>query len=547
MSGFDLGMAEALKLADSLDPELLRVIDASSRWAPLPGPQTWAWDSPADELFYGGAAGGGKTDFVCGLALEEHIVSIIYRREAPQLSGITDRLTELLGGRDKFHGGDKVWRPGGMRQIEYGSMPNPGDEQKYQGRPHDLIVFDEITQFTEWMVRYLQTWNRPASHVPRTQRCRMVATGNPPTTPEGLWVTQYWGPWLDESHELYGKVAPGELVWYATVEGEDVRAPDGGPFNVPGTDKWILPRSRTFIPAKVEDNPFLMAAGYADTLEALPEPLRSQMREGNFQVGQNDHEWQVIPSAWVDAAQARWRMRQHENRGAMDAVGVDPARGGADAMVLAPRYGSFFGELVSVPGKAIPDGPAGAALVVQHMRNGCMVNVDVVGIGTSVVDHLEGLGIEVNSLHGAAASLLRDKTGRLKMANLRAAMYWNMRELLDPTNPDPVALPPSVSLKADLCAPRYRVEARGVQVESKDQLLTPSRLGRSPDEGDATVYAGWGYHSAAHLSAMAQAGGDQTDTGAYKRPANVINTPGQGKPSSHGWGTWGGAINYPED
>jgi len=539
-----LSFEAALELADRLDPELLRIIDASSRWAPLPGPQTDAWQSEADELFYGGAAGGGKTDFVCGLALEEHIVSIIYRREAPQLSGITDRLSDLLGGRDLFHGGDKVWRPGGGRQIEYGSMPNSGDEQKYQGRPHDLIVFDEITQFTEWMFRYLQTWNRPASHVPRTQRCRVVATGNPPTTPEGLWVTQYWGPWLDPSHELFGKVRPGELVWYVTIEGVDTIVPDGGPYLVPGTDRVVLPRSRTFIPAKVEENPFLMEAGYADTLEGLPEPLRSQMREGNFLVGQTDHAWQCIPSAWVDAAQARWRMRRDENKGPMHALGVDPARGGGDNMVLAPRYGTFFDELVIVPGKAIPDGPAGAALCVQHMRNGCVLNVDVVGVGTSVVDHLEGLGLEVNSLHGAAGSRLRDKTGKLGMVNLRAAMYWNLREMLDPTNPDPIALPPSSSLKADLCAPHYEVKPGGIQVESKERLMSPTRLGRSPDEGDAVVYAAWQMQSMGNLSGAAQSGVDPTEYGGYKRPASA--TAPQGRPT-HGWGNWGGTINYPED
>ena len=543
----DLSFEEALKLADRLDPELLTAIDASSKWAPLPGPQTDAWNCEADELFYGGAAGGGKTDFVCGLALEQHIVSIIYRREAPQLSGITDRLTELLGGRDLFHGGEKVWRPGGMRQIEYGSMPNPGDEQKYQGRPHDLMVFDEVTQFTEYMYRYLQTWNRPASHVRRDQRCRVVATGNPPTTPEGLWVTQYWGPWLDPSHYLYGKVKPGELVWYVTVAGDDRIVDDGGPYYVEELERWVMPRSRTFIPAKVEENPFLMVAGYADTLEALPEPLRSQMREGNFFIGQNDHQWQCIPSAWVDAAQARWRMRQHENRGPMHSLGVDPARGGDDQMVLAPRYGSFFDELVIVPGKSIPDGPAGAALCVQHMRNGCVLNVDVVGVGTSVVDHLEGLGLEVNALHGAASSLLRDKTGKLRMVNLRAAMYWHLRELLDPTNPDPIALPPSVSLKADLCAPRYELKPGGIQVESKERLMSPSRLGRSPDEGDAVVYAAWQMESIANLSSGAQAGGDQTDSGAYKRPASAINAPGDSDKATNGWGSWGGAIQYPDD
>jgi len=538
MSDPGVTMEQAMAMLDRLDEATLSVINASSTWAPLPGPQTRAWLCEADELFYGGAAGGGKTDFVCGLALEEHIVSIVYRREAPQLAGITDRLTELLGGRDLFHGGDRTWRPGGGKQIEYGSMPNPGDEQKYQGRPHDLIVFDEVTQFAEFQYRYLQTWNRS---VVERQRCRVVATGNPPTTPEGLWVTQYWGPWLDSDHPLYGKVKEGELVWYVTVDGHDIIVADGGPYQRPDTGVWVMPRSRTYISAQVEDNPFLMRTGYADSLEALPEPLRSQMRLGDFSAGQSDDEWQCIPSAWVDAAQIRWRAREHDPHGPMSAMGVDCARGGKDAHVMVPRWGSFFGEPISVPGIAVPDGPTGAGLVVQHLRNGATCNVDVVGIGTSVVDALEGLGLEVNAVHGAAASVRTDKTGKLRMSNLRAQLYWGMREMLDPTNPDPIALPPSTSLKSDLCAPRYKVGPRGVQVEDKESIQ--KRLHRSPDEGDACVYAAHEYLTEAQMPAIAgRAAKDQP----YRREAAAYNRP-SADGSTNGWGSWSDAINYPED
>ena len=83
-------------------------------------------------------------------------------------------------------------------------------------------------------------------------------------------------PWLDDQHPLYGTVASGELVWYLTIAGVDTIVPSGDP--VEASDRpgiFIKPRSRTFIPSMVEDNPFLMRTGYADTLEGLPEPLRS--------------------------------------------------------------------------------------------------------------------------------------------------------------------------------------------------------------------------------------------------------------------------------
>ena len=51
----------------------------------LPGPQTVAYQPPADVVGYGGAAGGGKTDLALGLAITAHRHSLILRREAVHL------------------------------------------------------------------------------------------------------------------------------------------------------------------------------------------------------------------------------------------------------------------------------------------------------------------------------------------------------------------------------------------------------------------------------------------------------------------------------
>ena len=99
-----------------LTPEERAQIDrllAPVIWQPLPGPQMEAYYSPADVLFYGGSAGGGKSDLPIGLTLTAHRRSIIYRREAKQLQAIIDRLAELVGGRDGFSSQSGVWRPPG--------------------------------------------------------------------------------------------------------------------------------------------------------------------------------------------------------------------------------------------------------------------------------------------------------------------------------------------------------------------------------------------------------------------------------------------------
>jgi hypothetical protein len=59
-------------------------------FVPNTGPQTQAYFSEADEVFYGGGAGGGKSALLCGLAIEEHGKSIIFRREFPQVKGLVD-------------------------------------------------------------------------------------------------------------------------------------------------------------------------------------------------------------------------------------------------------------------------------------------------------------------------------------------------------------------------------------------------------------------------------------------------------------------------
>ena len=87
-------------------------------WRPLPGPQTMAYECEADVIGYGGAAGGGKTDLACGKALTQHRRVAIFRREATQLTGIIDRLTEMLGSRDGYNGAERIWRGAGAHGVQ---------------------------------------------------------------------------------------------------------------------------------------------------------------------------------------------------------------------------------------------------------------------------------------------------------------------------------------------------------------------------------------------------------------------------------------------
>lgn len=450
-------------------------------WIALPGPQTEALRSLADYLFFGGAAGGAKTDLLIGTALTQHHKSIIFRREYKQLRAIEDRAVEIQGTRRGYNAQKMIFALGLGRTLELGACQYLGDEENFQGRPHDLIGFDELTHFLEMQFRFLIGWNRTTRD---GQRCRVIAAGNPPRDADGEWVIRFWGPWLDPQHP--NPAQPGELRWFAALDGKDVEVEDGTPFMHNG--ELIEPKSRTFIPSRVEDNPYLMATGYKATLQALPEPLRSMMLQGDFQIGLEDHAWQIIPTAWVVAAQARWETNKgKEPLGHMDSMGVDVARGGAAQTVLSPKHGHRFGEQLAVPGVATPNGQAVAGLVLSRIDKDTVVKVDIIGVGGSAYDFIKEGNAHVVRLNSSAGTKKRDRSGKLGFANKRAEWWWRMREALDPERGEDIEVPPDRELRADLCAPHWKMTARGILVEEKEQII--DRIGRSPDKGDAICYA----------------------------------------------------------
>jgi len=446
-------------------------------WRPISAPQAMAYYSTADVVGYGGAAGGGKTDLACGKALTQHQRVMILRREATQLTGIIDRLTELLRGRDGYNGQERIWRLP-RAQIEFGSVPNLGDEAKYQGRPHDLLVFDEAANFLESQVRFLLGWLRTTTP---GQRCQALLTFNPPTNAEGRWVVEFFAPWLDRKHPRPAK--PGELRWFATIDGKELEVASGASFEHKG--ETITPLSRTFIPARVSDNPYLTGTGYMAQLQSLPEPLRSQMLNGDFQAGVEDDPWQVVPTAWVEAAQRRWK--RPDKLPTMDSIGVDVARGGRDNTIIARRHGMWFDEPIVYPGAQTPDGPSVAGLTIAAMRDSAPIHIDVIGIGASPYDFLNNANQQVLGVNVAEKSLATDKSGRLRFYNQRSEYWWKFREALDPTSNTGLALPPSAQLLADLCAPTWTLAGSAILVEGRDEIV--KRIGRSPDWASAYILA----------------------------------------------------------
>ena len=470
------------------------------KWIPSVGPQLEAYESQADVMLYGGEPGGGKSQLGLGLAFNLHKRSLILRRQYTDLSGLIDDAIKINGSRSGFNGQppprltldqDKF--------IDFGACTRVGDEQHWMGKAHDLIVFDEATQFAYQQVRFLMGWLRHEDH---KQRTRVVLPTNPPLTAEGLWVIKMFAPWLDDR---YPKPAvPGELRWVISDEDGNDRWVDG-PEGVMVKGRIVKPTSRTFIPSSTSDNPYYAGGDYQSRLDAMIEPHRSILL-GKFKTSFRDQPNQVIPTEWIKLAQERWRPRPPLGV-PMCAMGVDCSGGGHDPMTIAWRHDGWFAPIIEIPAKEIPQDRAGswsAGQILSYRRDNAIVVVDLGGgYGGPTYEHLiSQLDTEfIRGFKGGEKTPRRSSDKTLRFSSKRAAAYWRFREALDPGQPggSPIALPDDPTLVADLSAPTFMPVPNGIEVEPKGVPQGESiwkgskgvaqRLGRSPDRGDAVVMA----------------------------------------------------------
>lgn len=494
-----------------MDPKLLRYLTNEERqrldllvetanlpvWRPHPNnePQQRAYNAKVDVLGFGGAAGGGKSDLGLGLALTKHSVCQVFRREGTELRSLVDRVEEILGHRNGLGGKPPVWRnpTPTCKVIEFGSVPHLNDRSKYQGRAKDLLWFDEAANFLEDQVRFLMGWVRSTDE---SQRCMTLLTFNPPTSSDGLWIIDFFGPWLDKKHPDPAK--PGEIRWFASVDGEEHEVEDATPFVVVD-DEWVAdfdpeewpaekiiqPMSRTFIPSRVTDNPYF-GREYLSVLQGLPEPLRSQMLEGDFHASMEDDPYQVIPTLWIEEAMARWK--KPTALAPMDSVGVDVALGGRDNTVIICRHGYWFSEPIVYEGRECKDGRTVAGFIVAAQSGDAVIHLDLFGVGAQPYGELMRLGIQVIGCDvGQPARGM--SLANMTFFNWRSELWWRLREALDPTHArvTGLSLPPNRKLLADLAAPKWQLSGRTIKVEGRDEIV--KRLGRSPDYGSAMCLA----------------------------------------------------------
>lgn len=472
-----------------------KLVTRKMAWVPNPGPQTEAYFSLADVLLYGGEPGGGKSQLVAGLAYNEHQRSLIMRRQYGELNRIVDDVLRIHGSRDGFNGSPPPkLRISADKMIEFGAAHRIGDEQGRQGQGVDFLGLDEATHFAEIQVRTLMGWVRTDQP---GQRTRTVLATNPPLTADGLWVNIMFEPWLNPAYHKPAK--PGELRWAVSDEDGKIKWVDG-PGAWPIADKMYEAKSYTYIPASVKDNPHYANSGYQRELDSMPEPFRSILM-GGFRTTFRDQDGQIIPTAWIRAAIARWNQWGGKPPPGvpMCAICADCTGGGADPLVIGMRYDGWYDEFEVVPGREIPMEKIGrttAGHIVAHRRDRAVIIVDMGGgYGGPAYEHLhmnfedDPIKQTVIGFKGSEATTKRTHDGKYGFANQRTMALWKMREALDPdqVGGSQIMLPDDAEMVADLAAVTFEIKGSTIHAEPKDKVC--ARIGRSTDRGDVVCMA----------------------------------------------------------
>lgn len=445
-------------------------------------PQTLAISTYADWLFYGGAAGGGKTYLIIILALTQHKRTCIYRRTYKQGLQIRDTLHRIVTAAGGASRHDKTEFELNGRLVHFRSLDHWDAVEGLQGNEYDLMAFDECTQFPQMWIDYLSTWNRSPN---KTQRCRMVLTSNPPTSSDGAWVKLAFAKWIDGRYPNPAK--SGEMAYFVNVDGRLIECPNAEPVEIDGQTRY--PHTRIFIQANALDNPDL-GERYYNKLDSLPEALRRAFKYGDWSVMDMDGANQFFPSAWVEAAVDR--ARSMPDGLPIRSIGCDVATVG-DESAQAYYDGNRIIEIVAVKGLLTSDGHGynawlKASIIDRDLGFIPKIGIDpIFGSAFDICKEDPFYSGNVQPIHfGEAVNAMSDN-GMLDLPSVKVALYWYLRTRLDPDGENPIGIPDDPALIAQFKAINYRVDGRKVVLEKKSDMK--ERVGFSPDRLEACIYA----------------------------------------------------------
>jgi hypothetical protein len=212
------------------------------------------------EALYGGAAGGGKSEALL-IASAQFVevpgyAALLFRRTYSDLSlpgALMDRSRSWWTRTGAtWNGTTHTWTFPSGATITFGYLENDADKYRYQSSEFQFIGFDELTQFSEDQYRYLFSRLRrlKGSEIP----LRMRAGSNPGGVGHDWVKSRFITPWKTGA----------------------------------------MPADRCFVPARLEDNPFLDVEEYLQSLSHLDPVTRDQLRAGDWDAvatGRLKREW----------------------------------------------------------------------------------------------------------------------------------------------------------------------------------------------------------------------------------------------------------------
>lgn len=240
----------------------------------------------------------------------------------------------------------------------------------------------------------------------------------------------------------------------------------------------------------------------------------SRIQEFDFNEGEGDFRWEgglyrpndlfrikvlgmfprvsedcLIPLEWIEIANNRWREYQEEGYQSERAplIGVDVAGMGRDDSVLCPRYGNYVPNYIIHQSGGRADHMHVAGLVKQNMiRKGSRAFIDTIGEGAGVYSALLEKGVKgvYSCKFSESAKGLHDITGVYNFSNMRAYLYWSVRDWLNPKNGFMPALPPDGKFAEEATAIKWLFQSDGsIAIESKEEIKR--KIKRSTDRIDA--------------------------------------------------------------
>lgn len=217
----------------------------------------------ADITAFFDSAGVGKTTASVMKCLRDGTRTIIYCGNSSQLKLINGIIRQIVGPYGSKHRDGwtvdypyKIEDKWGSKKVTIQVLVCSSiyEAQGCQGNVGDIIVFDEIRYFSEEVFRFLIGWNRSDTG----NKCQVIVTGifpvpsvkTPPTPPKKTWFEDFWGDWLKK--DAANPAEPGELRWFAFIDGKKFSVENGKPFEHCG--EKINPFSMTAFFSLLEGN-----------------------------------------------------------------------------------------------------------------------------------------------------------------------------------------------------------------------------------------------------------------------------------------------------